>query len=497
MAIITENQGSDENVLKFPSKEQEERLARYEKFDLQQDGNHYKAFNMELDNELNKKLGHLSYVSANFAGLISKVIADMLFGDAAKYKLQGEKNQAYIDALAFNNKLSTQNYESALSNSARGDAVYKLRIGKRHPLDDQPSIIIEDISPYLYFPDIDQFNMRNNPTREVLAWFVEFNKKTYVRREIHEPGIIRNELFEYNKEKKALGAQVNWNEFFPEEPEEVETLVNRNLIVHIPNWRKGTQFFGTSDYADLEPLFFALNNRLTKVDNILDKHSDPILAVPEGVLDEEGEVRKDRMGLFEMPAEGSEAKPEYIVWNANLESAFAEIDKIVEMLFMTSEVSPETLGLGKGQSDSGRALKFKMLRTIAKKKRKQRYYEQGLKEVFTIAQQLALAWNIDENMDGKRVPRPSEIETPEIEFGEGIVNDTFEQAQEEQIRLASGTTTKKDAIIRLDGIDDDAAEEKVQEIEEAEGLNLPVTDFGMQDEEDSSSEQPTPEDDRR
>lgn len=467
---------SEENDLEFPDKESEKRLSSYERFDMLQDGQHFDAFNITLENDLNRKWGHLKYLSANFAGLISKIIADMLFGDPVKFKLNSDANQAFIDAIVFNNKLHIQNYESAISNSARGDAVYKIRIGKRYETDEKPSIIVEDISPYIYFPDVDEMNMRGAPKEETLAWFIDgANGKKFVRKEIHSAGIIENQLWEYNKDKKELGARLPWNQYYPDEPETVETKIKKNLIVHVPNWRKGTEYFGTSDYVDLESLFFALNNRLTKIDSVLDKHTDPILAVPEGILDEDGQVQKKYMDVFEIPAEGGE-KPAYITWDANLQSAFTEIDQIVKFLYMFSETSPDALGMGEGKSDSGRALKLRLLRTIAKKKRKERYYDQGLKEVMTIVQELSIAWNIDSEMDGKRVAHPSVVETPEIEFGDGYVQDTFERAQEEQIRLTSGTTTKEDAIMRLDGVDAKTAEEKVKEIQDAEGLALPLTD---------------------
>ncbi len=178
--------------------------------------------------------------------------------------------------------------------------------------------------------------------------------------------------------------------------------------------------------------------------------------------------------MIEIPAEGDHNKPEYIVWNANLDAAFTEVDKIVEFLFMTSEISPDALGMGKGMSDSGRALKLKLLRTIAKAKRKALYYDQGLKEIALVAQMLGKEWNITAEMDGVEKKMGTQIETPEVEFSEGVVIDTYEAAQEEEIRLRSGTTSQKDAIKRLDGVDDDTAEKLVKQIKEEEGLNLPL-----------------------
>ena len=61
-------------------------------------------------------------------------------------------------------------------------------------------------------------------------------------------------------------------------------------------------------------------------------------------------------------------------------------------LFLFSETSPSAYGLDKGGvAESGRALKFRLLRTIAKKHRKQLYYDDGLKELLTTAQEFAKA----------------------------------------------------------------------------------------------------------
>ena len=462
----------------YPPKDEEHRLDGYAHNDLLFEGKHFAAFNITLDNELNQKWGHLRYVVGNFAGLISKVTADMLFSEPAKFKFNNKENQKFADALVFENKLHLQNYESALANSARGDAVFKLRAGKRYPNDDHDSLIIEDTSPYVYFPRLNSNNIRQKPEVEELAWIIKQGSNDFVRKEIHYPGTIENQLWSYNSSSKKLIAKIPWNEDAMGMPEFVETKVSRNLIVHIPNWRVGTRYYGYSDYDDLHQLFFALNNRMTKIDGILDKHSDPILAVPEGILDEEGKVRAEHIKVFEVSSnnEGGIDKPEYIVWNANLESAFSEVDKIVDMMFMFSEISPATMGMDKdGAPASGRALKLKLLRTIAKVRRKQLYYDQGLKELMTLAQELAKAWNLKAyGSDGMAVSAPSKIETPEIEFSDGMINDTREMAEEEEIRLRSGTTTQSDAIMRLDEVDEATAKKKVKQITEEQGVDLPL-----------------------
>jgi len=160
--------------------------------------------------------------------------------------------------------------------------------------------------------------------------------------------------------------------------------------------------------------------------------------------------------------------PQYIVWNASLDNAFKEIEKMMELLFMSSEVSPDVLGMGKdGAIQSGRALKMRLIRTIAKAERKKRYYEQALKEVFEIAQKLSVNnKGVGVTYMGKKITC-KEIEPVNIVFGDGIVNDVVEETETIIKRVDAGILSKKSAIMLLDGYDDAEAEREVEEIEKS------------------------------
>lgn len=467
-------------VFKFPYEDSIHRLHRYHFNDLLFTGNHYEAFKIKIgDEHYNKAHSHLKYLTSNFAGLISKVCADMLFSEQIKLKANNKKTQEWLNALSFQNRLHTQNYESALANSRHGDAIYKIRTGKINPGDSEMTVIIEDITPSIYFPSLSQSNIRAEPEKKELAWKVDISGKTYLRKEIHTPGKIYNEL--YLMEGETIKAQVSidlLNE--PGLTEEQDTKISKSLIIHVPNWRDGSRYFGYDDYADLTGLFYALNNRMTKSENILDKHSDPILALPEGVLDEEGKVKKEAFHMFEIPSEGvgTPVKPEYIVWNASLEAAFKQVDKIIELLYMFSETSPDAFGMGDGKVDSGRALKLRLMRTIAKVARKRLYYDTAIKEVLHTAQLLAQAHGLgvyDQTKDNYslklKIP-----EIPEIEWSDGLPIDGYEAAQEEQLRLEAGNTPTKDSIMRLDKVDEETAIKKVAEINAQTAVSMPTSD---------------------
>lgn len=457
----------------FPTQEQQFRIQDYDYFNRLLMGDHFGAFNVRIaDPQYTRDYAKLRYVQANFAALISKVCADMLFSEAPDFKTESG-DQVFIDALIHENNLHVQNYESALSNSALGDAVYKIRVGKRFANDLKPTVIIEDITPTIYFPKVNGFNVRQDPNVKELAWTFKRDKITYLRKEVHTAGMVENHVYEMEGTKivKEVGLDVlGITDIAPQQ----ETKIDRSLVVHIPNWKTGNRYFGISDYADIDQLFYAINNRLTKTDNILDKHGDPILTVPPGVLDEKGQVQKKALGVIEV-REGETGKPEYVVWDASLDAAFKELEKVVETMFMVAEISPDVLGMGQGKQDSGRAIKLKIMRTIAKVARKKLYYDRGLKEVLYIAQLVAKAWNLE--VGGVKLSKDPVV--VDIEWQDGLPIDNAEQVDIESKRIADGNTTLQDSIMRLDGVDEATAKKKADEIHAEAKINMPVSKIGQ------------------
>lgn len=460
----------------FPKKADKARLEKYLYYDKLYSGDHFDAFSIKAEDGFNTMYARLRYVVANFAGLASRVMADMLFGETITIDVKDKDLQNFIDGFQEQNQLFNQLYESELVNSRKGDDVFKLRVGPRNPtIPDAPSeIIIEQIGPDFYFPQFSRNSSRGQSDQDVIVTQFEQpgpndgKNVTFLHKEIHTPGLIQHEVYEYNVTQQRIVKQMRSEDFGW--PEEEETGVNRSLVFHVPNVRDGAGYWGTSDYRDLENLFFALNNRITKTDNILDKHSDPILAVPPGVLDENGDVRKERLGMFEVDNENPGFnKPEYVVWNANLDSAMTEIDKLVEFLFMFSEIAPATMGADKGgQAESGRALKFKLLATIRKRNRKKRYYDQAIKDMLITAAELSKFHKVAINDI-----IPTNIERPVIDWGSGLIPDETEEIENAVKRVDAGLSSRADEIARLDEITPDEAQKKVKEIDKEAAQDAP------------------------
>lgn len=454
----------------FPySKTDDQRLKDYEFFRKLFDGDHFHAFRVRIENkEFGEQYAKIRYLYVNYAGMISKIVADMLFGEAIQFKCSTKEATAWCEDFVESNNLRTLLYESELTNSSLGDAVFKLRTQKRRPADTKNSVILETCPPSIYFPIVDEFNVNGEPVQQDLAWKFTVDGKEYLRREIHTAGKIYNRIYMLQNGKIGTDVSTNMLEGLGLVNEQ-DTGIDQPLVFHVPNWRTTDRWNGYSDYYDLDSLFFAINNRLSMIDNVLDKHTDPILFVPPGVIDENGKVKKDNR-VIEVRND-DDKKPEYIVWDASLENAFKEIEKMVEFVMMIGEVSPDVLGLGQGVSDSGRALKYKLIRTIAKVSRKKMYYDHVIKQIMLAAMKLSQA-----NQAGvgeELAVYPGKPETPDIIWKDGLPTDENELIDIVTKQIDAGVTSKKDGIMMVHDIDENAAEKKLKEIDDESKLEIP------------------------
>lgn len=480
----------------FPFSDDKERLRTYETYEMLLESNHLKAFSIKAPEEVSRDYQHLRYIAINFCGLVSRVFADMLFGEPLQLKTKDPVNTQWLEAVWKQSHMDTKAYENSLSNSAMGDAVIRVRVIDKN-------ITIENLEPEYYFPDLDTL-VDGKPTTERIIWKGECKegdtKKNYVYIETHTPGTIDFEIYELLQGDK-LGAKQDLNVYNTNHGtayiESAKTGVKTNLIFHIPNYKDNLGYFGTSDYRDIESLVFALNNRFTKIDNILDKHSDPILAVPDGVLDERGNVTVQASRMIQMSESGG--KPEYIVWNANLDNAFKEIELLVQYMMMMTETSMDVFGLGSGgQAESGRALKLRLLRTIAKVNRKRLYYNQALTELLQVLQELAIANKY--TVDGLSITKAEEVE---LIWSDGLVNDVVELIEAETLKLEAGITSKKRAVMAVEGVSDAEADKVLVEIETEQskssdfnafkGNPFASRDQSIDNANTTSSQQPSPE----
>lgn len=466
----------------FPSESHYNRIRRYKENKLLFEGKHADVFRNNFQGTDRAK--ELLYISVNLAGIICKKSADFLFGEEIKINAgvgEGTNEQKAFDRFYEQNHLNILLYESALSNSYAGDTFMKIRYGQEYagelPQDLDPSrIIIENLNPEQVFPETVIWNKDKVKAYNIaIPYYIEDEKRWYLAVEKHTAGKILYSKYTITPLNYNLYGEVDrWtiSGYVEGSTYEVSTGVNMPLIIHIPNLSTVDRWQGIDDLTELHPLLDEINNRISQIADILDKHSNPAMAVPSGLLasDQDGNaqfrVAVDK--VFEVMGK-DDIIPSYITWNGQLDQAFQELDRLIDLVLTTAEIPAVALGRGDSgtSGSSGLAIKWRMNSLLAKVNRKRQYYQKGIKQMYYIAQKLEEAVGV---ADYTTV-------IPSITFNDGLPKDDMELANIMSTRTGGAKTlSQKSAIMLLNGFTEEQAEVEMERIKAESEADMEVAD---------------------
>lgn len=422
----------------------------------------------------------LLYISINLASIISKKSADFMFGESLQVsagKEDNSKEQIALDRLTENNDMNIKNYESALSNSYRGDSFYKLRIGQdfNGELDssiDEYKVIIENQNAEYVFPETmlgDANKIRAYhiavPERESADGVSDEKAKYILHVESHYAGKVEYSRFrlhpiEISVEGEILSYKIGHE--MEEFRQATATGVGFPLVVHVPNFSLDDAWNGLDDITEHRSILDEINNRITQVSDILNKHADAPIAVPLGTLREDANgnviynVAQEK--VFEIAGK-DDVIPQYIT-NSNplVDQAFKELEMLIDLLLSVAEIPSVAIGRNDSgtSGSSGLAIRWRMNSLLSKINRKRQYYEKGLKRVYVIAQMLENAVGIDSY----------QVTVPKLKFQTGLPKDDMEQANIMAIRTGGkATLSQKSAMMQLDDLTEEQVDKEIERIE--------------------------------
>jgi len=462
-----------------PTKEDRKRIEKYRENKKLFRGRHdeiFKDVQRKLESSDQKAM---TYLVCNYCGLLSKLSADMLFGEHPQFKAGNEGNNdgplkanERLQELIAENNLYTGFYESALGNSYRGDSCFKVRYAKRSKYKEERNIIIESQNPKYFFVEQADDNIRQID-RQIIAW--DFLKDTtgdgiddthFLKLEVHEPGKIYHSLYKISG--YTIQEQVSLDTLYPNLDEEEETGIDDFIIVHIPNWRDDESYWGYSDYLDIKTLQDEANNRISQIARVLDKHADPKMKGPAEAMDKDGNI--DVTGGKYFPYEKDGSEPKYITWEAKLDSAFKQVDYMLKFMFMITETSPSAFGLSEANmANSGIALKYRLMRLFSKIARKKTYYDNNIKDLLYKAQLMDVYHNSNNY-------EPVEISTT---WRDGIPDDDKELSEiTENLNRADAISIEEKVRKNNPDWNEEKVQKEVARIEdeiEAENSTAPYT----------------------
>jgi hypothetical protein len=348
--------------------------------------------------------------------------------------------------------------QSVLDRSVYGDAVLRVGLAKGEGF-------IQCISPRYWFPIIAD----GEASAHVFAWPVSASleslfglvdaKRNFIHFEIHIPGEVIHRVFRYTKNKNdtgVLGEEVSLLEIDEElgarlGDEQTDTFeADDFLVIPMHGLRLSEDYFGLDDYEHIAGILNGLESRFAHIDSILDRHSDPKMAGPP--QHKKWNAKKQQFELdhrghyFDLDAE--DRMLEYITWEAELEYAFTQVEKFLELLYLFSETSPAAFGqLKQGLAESGSALKRLMISDEHRVARERR----AVQDAFSRAIELV----------GQLTGKP--LETSWHWF-DGVPSDPLIEAQAESTKITANLTDYISAIMRANNVSRTRAEQMWAEL---------------------------------
>jgi hypothetical protein len=374
--------------------------------------------------------GHVD-MCVNWFKRDATLFADLLCGEPFKVKAT---EQATADRIIKDNALVLKTHDLVMDLCRCGTGVYKARFDQRG--------IIEIINPRFWFPVVSPDNA-TEIIAHILAWSFKDGEDEYVRAEIHEKGKITNKLFRVVGGKLQAELLTKFQRY-SNIKETVETGVPEFLVVAVQNVLSADGVFGMDDYTDMNDLVKELEKRLIQASRIFTKFAEPAISGPSSKIDIDpysGEAVMVGGGLY-YGYNANEPKPEYMVWDAQLDKSFTQMDQVIDKLYMVTEISPAAVGnLKQGLAESGSALKRLMMPTLAKTNRLRLRVDPATNDILRITAALEVA---------NRGKGATELTNVQITFADGLPRDDTEIVNNETKRKMSNLTTTASSLKRLD-----------------------------------------------
>lgn len=380
----------------------------------------------------------------NYQQLLSKKTADFVCGEPPK--IETEQDTDGLDKLLERQRFDTRLYEAFIDVSRYGNAVLKF-VGKN----------ITAVSPLHWYPIVDSTDLKTI-VQHVIAYPItpdKDGKMTELYVEIHYIERIEQRVYSYDADRREIGAlksstvsQTGLADFA------VQILTN---ITH------SGSVYGIDDYSIVNSIVAKIMWRLHCIDTVLDKHSEPSASGPASALtyDEKFGRYYIDFGKYFMRNDNNDPDVKYITWDGNLDSAYKEIDLLLQQLYTLSEMGQAFMeGGGGGTASSGTALKLRMVSPRIKAARLKGINTATVKRIITmLAQVNGIALGYD---------------SLQIHWNDGLPDDETEQINILTTATGGKAIMSQYAAMKRMGLTDEQVEAELEQISEEQSAAMPV-----------------------
>ena len=430
----------------WPPPSEADRLERYALNRAVFEGEHAEVYHEQFK-RVERVIGNfeevVSYpITVNFQKLMSIKFADLLLGEAPKITAPGQSQ--LISEVVAHSGLIGKAYEVAIDVSRYGTGLFLLYRNEKG------LGVIDITQPSYWFPVVSADNIKN-VTHHVLAVSYTEDGQEYLKVQIHDLGCVTTRIYELAS--REIGMLIR-------EEGPTPTGFEGFAVLPVHNVLTSDRLFGIDDFTDIDTLVSEVEVRLAQISRILDKHSAPTMTGPGSALSDDGlgglVLKTGNYIINDAFMDGNAGDVKYITWNAQLEANFKQLEMLMNFLYMVSETGATLLdnNLTNGRAESGTALRLRMMSPLAKVNRIRVNFDPALKTA--VAEAAKHGWSGTFTAD-----------QVSIIWEDGLPDDPLESAQIMNIRTAGkATTSQRQAIKRLDGVDDAMVDEIISQINE-------------------------------
>jgi len=491
----------------YPSENEEvlRRIAKYKRGKMYFQGKQEELF--ERASEVLKGTKHepylkTLYIACNLQDILLTKPADLMFGEPPIYDLSqpdDSPTKQTLNEIVKRNRLNKLGHELVVAGGYRGDSWLKVRYGYREDFSEVPKEllpegvsveeflgaemepIIESVPAEFVFPEESPRDRTKFKAINIafIEWQLEGKEEVpYLFVERHVPGFIMYSRFRVTPldTQKIDGVPITMYRIQEQvstglEQDIVPTKLNYIPIWHVPYKSVDDDWQGISFIEKVESVIQAINDRLVQIDYILWKHGDPPAYGPR-LTSNNNDKTVNWAGRY-IPLDKDQPEPGYMQFDSRLEGQFKELDYLVNILFQMAEtpqwlfgttITENSGGTGTSHTD-GVAIQARFMPILSKVKRIRVHIDHAFKN----ALKAALELKAKNEPDSGVVP-----EEPIIHWKDGLPKNKKEEAEIMAIRTGDKPTLDvKNAIKRLDEVEDGIAEQIIQAIQEDETRMVP------------------------
>lgn len=446
----------------FPPKREKVRFSMIKKNRAIYDGDHRAIFNRDKKHlYIDHRRKKILYIAVNLAAKISEYYSSLILGDGVFFDVDNDKIQEQVNAIVKDNDFFITLLEGAIDQSRYG--YFVLRVREEEDVEGNKKAVIEQVPDDQF---VVEFTHDLKPKIKSITLFaflkIEDDKgkeRKYLFKEIYfypngkverEEVFITNELWLLDKNDDSV-KKVNLALLDSEIKEEIRTGINF-IPIRIINNSKPSEFnFGKSDYKDNESLFEELNDKVSMVSKQLQKHMNSKMAVPQGTLDQDGNVKASEADIFEVG--GDEMIPQYITnSNSQIDQAFKHIESTIREIAAISQMPLESFGFDhKGGVESPEGFRLRNFETQKRIEKKRLYMESHLQFII----------NTSLLFEGTK-----EKQKIDVKWSNVLPEDEKLKTDILSLQVASELKSKRTAIKELQKIDEAQLDEEIERIKQ-------------------------------